>query len=79
MTAQKYKAYKDSGVSWLGEIPATWELLSNKFIAYSMTKKQLFKLLARQIKVSRFEAHVRRDLLKRLHKLHRQVKRRIGE
>lgn len=44
-----------------------------------MTKKQLFKLLERQIEISRFEAHVRRDLLKRLNKLHRQVKGRIGE
>ena len=24
---QKYPAYKDSGVEWLGEIPENWELL----------------------------------------------------
>ncbi len=44
-----------------------------------MTKAQLFKLIERQIEVSRFEAHIRRDLLKRLSKLQRQVKGRIGE
>lgn len=42
-----------------------------------MTKQQLFKLLKRRIEVSRFEAHVRRDLLKRLDKLHNQVKNRV--
>ena len=29
---QKYTAYKDSGVEWLGEIPEGWELLSNKHV-----------------------------------------------
>jgi len=29
---QKYKAYKDSGVEWLGGIPKHWESLSNKYI-----------------------------------------------
>jgi type I restriction enzyme S subunit len=24
---QKYPAYKDSGVEWLGEIPSNWEIL----------------------------------------------------
>jgi len=31
-TFQKYPAYKDSGVEWLGEIPENWILLSNKNI-----------------------------------------------
>lgn len=36
----KYKAYpeyKDSGVEWLGEIPADWEMLRHKYVA-SFTK-----------------------------------------
>lgn len=28
----KYPAYKDSGVEWLGEIPLSWNALSNKYI-----------------------------------------------
>lgn len=32
MKVQKYPAYKDSGVEWLGEIPEHWEVLSNKNI-----------------------------------------------
>lgn len=31
-TFQKYSAYKDSGVEWLGQIPAHWDMLPNKFI-----------------------------------------------
>lgn len=31
-TFQKYPAYKDSGVEWLGQIPAHWDMLPNKFI-----------------------------------------------
>lgn len=31
-TFQKYPAYKDSGVEWLGEIPAGWDMLPNKYI-----------------------------------------------
>jgi type I restriction enzyme, S subunit len=30
---QKYPAYKDSGVEWLGEIPKNWEIRKLKFIA----------------------------------------------
>ena len=29
---QKYSAYKDSGVDWLGEMPEEWSLLSNKHV-----------------------------------------------
>lgn len=29
---RKYLAYKDSGADWLGEIPAHWKLLSNKYV-----------------------------------------------
>lgn len=32
VTFQKYPAYKDSGVEWLGEIPEHWDLLANKFV-----------------------------------------------
>lgn len=28
----KYDAYKDSGVEWLGKLPENWELLANKYI-----------------------------------------------
>jgi type I restriction enzyme S subunit len=31
---KRYPAYKDSGVEWLGEIPAHWEVKQLKFIAY---------------------------------------------
>lgn len=39
---QKYPAYKDSGVEWLGKIPAQWEALSNKFI-FELKKNQVGK------------------------------------
>jgi type I restriction enzyme S subunit len=29
---ERYPAYKDSGVEWLGEVPEHWELLKSKFI-----------------------------------------------
>src|SRR5688572_6715601 len=29
---EKYEAYKDSGVDWLGQIPEHWETLANKYI-----------------------------------------------
>ena len=28
-----YPAYKDSGVEWLGEIPAHWEVKRTKYVA----------------------------------------------
>lgn len=31
-TFQKYTAYKDSGVEWMGQIPTHWDMLPNKFI-----------------------------------------------
>ena len=31
-TFQKYPAYKDSGVEWMGQIPAHWDMIPNKFI-----------------------------------------------
>ena len=48
---KKYPAYKDSGVDWLGEIPMSWELLTNKYI-FTLKKEQVgsnaknFKLLS---------------------------------
>ncbi|GAA4736459.1 restriction endonuclease subunit S [Flavisolibacter ginsenosidimutans] len=42
MTIEKYAAYKDSGVEWLGEIPDHWEALSNKFI-FRLKKVQVGK------------------------------------
>ncbi len=32
MKQKKYPAYKDSGAEWLGDIPAHWETLANKYI-----------------------------------------------
>jgi type I restriction enzyme S subunit len=32
MMYQKYDAYKDSGVQWLGEIPKDWEVVRFKDI-----------------------------------------------
>jgi type I restriction enzyme S subunit len=39
---QKYPAYKDSGVEWLGEIPEHWSTLSNKNI-FKLKKIQVGK------------------------------------
>lgn len=39
---QKYPAYKDSGVEWLGEIPSHWYTLSNKNI-FKLKKNQVGK------------------------------------
>jgi type I restriction enzyme S subunit len=41
-TFKKYPAYTDSGVEWLGEIPAHWELISNKNI-FKLNKNQVGK------------------------------------
>lgn len=38
----KYEAYKDSGVDWLGDIPASWSLLANKHI-FRLKKNQVGK------------------------------------
>ncbi|MBG0941572.1 restriction endonuclease subunit S [Escherichia coli] len=38
----KYEVYKDSGVEWLGDIPASWSLLANKHI-FRLKKKQVGK------------------------------------
>ena len=38
----KYEVYKDSGVEWLGDIPASWSLLANKYI-FRLKKKQVGK------------------------------------
>lgn len=37
-----YEAYKDSGVEWLGEVPAEWEPLANKHI-FRLKKSQVGK------------------------------------
>ena len=39
---KKYSNYKDSGVSWLGEIPEHWELLANKYV-FNLKKSQIGK------------------------------------
>jgi type I restriction enzyme S subunit len=36
----RYEAYKDSGVEWLGDIPASWSLLANKHI-FRLKKSRL--------------------------------------
>ena len=40
-----YESYKDSGVEWLGQIPAHWELLSNKNL-FTIKKDLVGKLSA---------------------------------
>lgn len=42
VTYNKYPAYKDSGVEWLGEIPTHWNTLSNKNI-FKLKKNQVGK------------------------------------
>jgi type I restriction enzyme S subunit len=42
ISLQKYPAYKDSGVEWLGEIPTHWNTLSNKNI-FKLKKIQVGK------------------------------------
>ena len=37
---EKYPAYRDSGVEWLGEIPAGWKLLANKHL-FTLKKNQV--------------------------------------
>ena len=39
-TFEKYPKYKDSGVEWLGEIPESWKLMSNKHI-FNLKKNQV--------------------------------------
>jgi len=48
---QKYTAYKDSGVEWLGEIPEGWALLSNKNI-FNLKKNQVGKKSADYVLLS---------------------------
>lgn len=38
-TFQKYPAYKDSGVEWLGEIPVHWECIKMKFLFRDVSDK----------------------------------------
>jgi type I restriction enzyme, S subunit len=38
-----YSAYKDSGVEWLGEIPAHWEVKRLKYVAHNGFANGLFK------------------------------------
>ncbi len=37
MTMQRYGQYKDSGVAWLGEVPAHWDVTRLKFVAQVQT------------------------------------------
>lgn len=37
MTLRRYERYKDSGVEWLGPVPAHWEVTRLKFIAHVQT------------------------------------------
>ena len=37
MTLPRYGHYKDSGVDWLGEVPAHWQVTRLKFIAHVQT------------------------------------------
>lgn len=38
-TFQKYPAYKDSGVEWLGEIPEYWEAIKMKYLFRDVSEK----------------------------------------
>src|SRR5690554_4792326 len=38
----KYESYKDSGVDWIGEIPAAWKLVANKHL-FRFRKAQVGK------------------------------------
>lgn len=38
----RYDAYKESGAEWLGDIPASWDLLPNKYI-FKLKKNQVGK------------------------------------
>jgi type I restriction enzyme S subunit len=42
LNIQKYHAYKNSGVEWLGEIPKHWNTLSNENI-FKLNKNQVGK------------------------------------
>ena len=35
---KRYERYKDSGVEWIGEIPAGWEVKKLKYIAEARPK-----------------------------------------
>ena len=37
MTLRRYERYKDSGVEWLGAVPAHWTVTRLKFIAHVQT------------------------------------------
>jgi len=37
MTLRRYEQYKDSGIEWLGSVPAHWEVTRLKFIAHVQT------------------------------------------
>ncbi|EMJ9773305.1 restriction endonuclease subunit S [Morganella morganii] len=48
----KYKAYpeyKDSGVEWLGEIPAHWEMLRHKYVAFFTKGKNPINLFEQSL------------------------------
>jgi len=41
LSLPKYDCYKDSGVDWLGEIPAHWQVLKTKNIFRLITQPAL--------------------------------------
>jgi len=49
---QPYPAHKDSGVEWLGEIPAHWELKRLKFTCHINPSKSELSQLSRDTEVS---------------------------
>jgi type I restriction enzyme S subunit len=51
-TWQPYPAYKDSGVEWLGEIPAHWEVKRLRFICYMNPSKSEVTALPANTEVS---------------------------
>ena len=52
MSFPRYRKYKDSGVEWLGEVPATWEVKRLRFVADLNPSKSEIAKLDRETAVS---------------------------
>ncbi|WP_125185470.1 restriction endonuclease subunit S domain-containing protein [Botryobacter ruber] len=65
----KYPAYKDSGVAWLGEIPAHWDCIKAKYlwkekIELSQTEEESLLSVSQYLGVNNREADSRSESLK---------------
>ena len=52
MTFPRYEEYKDSGVAWLGEVPAHWEVQRLRFVAELNPSKSEVAALGKDTLVS---------------------------